>query len=141
MVEEKKEYSRNTLNQFKASKTRLPRRKNETWEEILKQDQWSHCLKKRKTLFSCEGVNYLFTNTWWDIENTHMINQCNIKKNSVAIQCLNSTILLSAQILLTYHWPQENDNGLSKRNSHFQVYNIWRRGGHVVVKFLFKVWK
>ena len=52
MVEEKKEYSRNTLNQFKASKTRLPRRKNETWEEILKQDQWSHCLKKRKTLLN-----------------------------------------------------------------------------------------
>lgn len=40
------------LTQFKASKTMLPRRKRETREEILKQDQWSHCLKKRKDAFS-----------------------------------------------------------------------------------------
>ena len=120
--------SRNTLNQFKASETRTPRRKNETREEILKQDQWSHCLKKRKTLFSWEGVNYLFTNTCWDIENTHMINQCKVKKNTVGIQRWNSKVLVSSQILLTYHRASRKWQWSSKRNGHFQVWNIWRKG-------------
>ena len=44
------------LNQFRTSKTMLPKRKRETREEILKQNQWSHCLKKIKNLFSWEGV-------------------------------------------------------------------------------------
>lgn len=62
MVGEKREYIPGTPESIKTSKTMLPRRKRETREEILKQDQWSHCLKKRKASFSWEGVNYLFTN-------------------------------------------------------------------------------
>lgn len=63
MTEEKKRDILGTPESFKTSKTMLLRRKRDTREEILKQDQWSHCLKKRKDVFSWEGVNYLFTNT------------------------------------------------------------------------------
>lgn len=81
-----KEIFQEHLNQFKTSKTMLPRRKREPREEILKQNQWSHCLRKIKDVFSWEGVNYLFT--WWDIENTHTlshthtINKYNIRKST-----------------------------------------------------------
>lgn len=90
-------------NQFKTSKTMLPRRKREPREAMLEENQWSHCLKKIKDIFSWAGANRVFTNTWWDtastLRRTHTVNKHNIRKNISRILFLNSDIFPNASNL------------------------------------------